>query len=735
MNFKFLLGAASVAAVVCGFAPDVAAQASLPQVTVDAPTQRPRAQPTRTVRPSAQVARRAVRAGPQRTRTTAPVVSQQNVGAPAASQPSPGSVGKVVVSQSVTAQPANSTVITGEEIRQRPVTSYGDIFRPVAGFNISNYNQGIIGYGLTLRGFNDGEHGRDVAYFIDGVPINEVSSQHTPNYADLNPLIPETIERVDIVRGPFSVEYGDSNLGGSVNIITKRAEPFATVGVSGGSFSTGRAVGTYSRTSGTVLPFAAFEAYRTGGYAQNSDVSRYNAFLKSTFLLEGGAELSVRAQAYKADGGAPGYISRDQLLRGLISDTTMQNLVANYRIGPAGQELDATLYVNHDKFDRWSDFGGGQRAQLNERNTTGATIKKLWTTSISGMPTQFLIGGNWRTDFIDAVQERSIARNPFPGTVSRNLGIRQTNLAGFSQIQVKPTEWLKLTGGVRVDQFFYDVTNNLTPAISPTASPSVVSPKAGISITPVKWAEIFANYGQGFRSPSAVDDLATLATAKPTKLTSKEIGARLLFERVTLSASLWRTDNSNEMFQAAPGLPVVSLGQSHKQGVDLEAKVTAYQDEAQKLAFFANYSPLQAKLLNAGASIYVPSVPQSLLNLGVDYDMRVGNGDKLTASAYVTFVGKKYLSQDGAQTTKPYSRISAKAGYEWQSGWSAFAQATYYPGDLYGEAAFNFGDNVGALPADIFVRPVPRLTLMAGATYKFGTSAASSVMQSARITK
>ena len=125
----------------------------------------------------------------------------------------------------MTAQPANTTVVDSKDIASEPVSSYGDIFRPLAGFNISNYSQGIIGYGLTLRGFTDAEHGRDISYFIDGIPINEVSSLHTPNYADLNVLIPETVDHIDIIRGPFSVEYGDSNVGGSVNIVTKTQSP------------------------------------------------------------------------------------------------------------------------------------------------------------------------------------------------------------------------------------------------------------------------------------------------------------------------------------------------------------------------------------------------------------------------------------------------------------------------------------------------------------------------------
>lgn len=640
--------------------------------------------------------------------------------------------GKADLSPSAAAQPANATIVTAEEIEKLPVASYGDIFRSQPGFNVSNYQQGVIGYGLTLRGFSDGEHGRDIAYFIDGVPINEVSSQHTTNYADLNPLIPETVERIDIIRGPFSVEYGDSNIGGSVNIVTKRAEPLASAGVSGGSFGALRSVGTYSSTSGGVLPFAAFEAYRTQGYAQNSDVRKINAFLKTTFLMEGGAEISVRGQVYRGEGGAASYVSRDLLDRGLISDKTavnatdgsdkfLQNVVVNYRSGPADQELSSTLYLSHDTFDRWSDFGGGQRAQLNERTTAGANLRKTWTSAIAGMPMQLLAGLNWRTDVIDAIQAPSVARSANLALASRNLSVDQTNLAGFAQMQIKPATWLKLTAGVRADQFFYGVDNRLDPALSPSAQPNAVSPKAGVAITPVSWLEVFGNYGEGLRSPNAVDELLSNPNVKPLKLKSVEAGARVTLDRVSFLADVWRTDIDNEIFQPAPGLPVQNLGRSQRRGVDLETRVAAYRSEDATLAFFANYAPTQAHLLDKIGSRYVPSVPQSLFNVGLDFERRMGEGERLTASAYVTFVGKKYLAEDGSQSTKPYQRLTGKLAYRWRNGWDAFAQGVVYTGDRSAESAFNFGNATGATPADIFVRPAPRLTLLAGASYRFVT--------------
>ncbi len=635
------------------------------------------------------------------------------------------------LSPSTAARPASTHVMKKQAIERLPIMTYGDLFRRAPGMNVSNYDQGIVGYGLTIRGFSDGNHGRDIAYSIDDVPVNEVSSQHTSSYADLNHLIPETIERIEITRGPFSVEHGDANLGGSVNIITKKSEDSASATIAGGSQGTVRAVATYSQTSGGIIPFIALEGYHANGHAKNSDVSKFNAFAKGTTEFSNGGELSLRAQVYKGEGGAPGYISRSQLQAGLISEKAatnmsdgsekfMQNLVVNYRIGAPGEEFSATAFLNHDTFTRWSDFGSGQAAAHDERTNTGAKVKKLFTTSFANMPVQFMIGAEWRTDFIEGDRAPSIGR-VISGARTRDLSITQHNLAPFAQVQIKPFEWMKLTGGARYDYIFYDVTNHLNAALSPSATAHALSPKAGIAVTPFKWLEFFANYGEGFRSPSAVADIAQLDQTKPTKIRSKEVGARFTFERVSLSASLWSAHNSNESYQAAPGLPTSSLGRSRKSGVDIEGRYVAWRDDPGSVAVFANFSPVQSVLLDVGASKYVRSTPQYIANVGLDATRILGNGDVISGSAYMTFVGKKYLTQDGALTTKPYTKVAAKAAYKWKNGWEAFGLAAWYPGDRYSEAAFNFGNPIGATPASIFVRPVPRLTLMAGATCRFST--------------
>lgn len=738
--FRERPGALPLVAALIGLSASAEAQEqTLPPVTVDPPRLALRPiRPALAQQPSPAGASR--RTGVARSPSQAAAAPPSPVSSPSRSADgsSPGAFetaaplpSRTALTPSAAALPANTTIIDKAALAKLPVFSYGDVFRPFTGFDVSNYGQGGVGYGISLRGFTDAEHGRDIAYYVDGVPLNEVSSIHTPNYADLNPILPETVERIEVIRGPFSVEYGDSNLGGTVVVTTKRAEPQATVSLSGGTFGAFRGVATYSQTEGSVLPFLAFEGFRSDEYRLNSYTQRLNSFNKISIPLEGGAILSIRGQVYDTVFDAPSYIRRDYVQSGLVSPRTpqnfgdggnksLQNLVANYVIGPPEDELSTTLFYSHDRFNRYTDFGGGQRGQEEERDTAGGRIRKVWTTSLFDiLPTQILVGGNWRSDGISVQAGPSAARQLT--SYNSNLGITEHNLAGFGQVQVKPFDWMKLTAGARFDQFFYDVSNRIDPATSPNVAPHALSPKAGIAVTPVSWLELYGNYGQGFRSPSAASELLDNPRLNPLKLESREVGAQIRYERVSFLVDAYTTDISNEAFQAAAGLPVQNLGRSRREGMDFEAKYDLWRDDRSRLAIFANYGFVDARLLGNPPSRYVPNVPEGVINTGFEFDIATGSGQRLSGTAYASFIGRKFLDEDGSIKTSPYQRITARLAYGWREGWQAFGQAICYPGSRLGEAAFNFGSGVGATSADVYVSPIPRVTVMAGLSYGFAT--------------
>lgn len=71
-----------------------------------------------------------------------------------------------------------------------------------------------------LRGF-DADHGTDVAFFVDNMPINLRTHGHGRGYTDLSFIIPETIEGIDVVKGTYHEEFGDFNTAGAVRFKTR----------------------------------------------------------------------------------------------------------------------------------------------------------------------------------------------------------------------------------------------------------------------------------------------------------------------------------------------------------------------------------------------------------------------------------------------------------------------------------------------------------------------------------
>ena len=191
---------------------------------------------------------------------------------------------KTALSPDPASLPGSITVVTQAEIAKLSVSSYGDLLRSVTGLNVNNFGNGGLGYGFSLRGYVDTEHGKDIAVFVDGVPINASSGVQANGYVDLNPLIPETISSFEVIRGPISALYGNHAFGGTITFTTAIEPPQTRIDVSAGSYATGRVLGLYGFRGEGLKGYTAFEAYSTDGYRDNGRDKRYNSFNKVSFL-------------------------------------------------------------------------------------------------------------------------------------------------------------------------------------------------------------------------------------------------------------------------------------------------------------------------------------------------------------------------------------------------------------------------------------------------------------------
>jgi len=116
-------------------------------------------------------------------------------------------------------------VIDEEEISLSPAKDLGELLGE-KGFQIIKYPGALTSVGI--RGFRTDVHGNDllshVLVLIDG---RRVSS------GNLSKILTKNVERVEIISGPASVQYGSSAMGGVINVITKRGKDKPSLFVEG----------------------------------------------------------------------------------------------------------------------------------------------------------------------------------------------------------------------------------------------------------------------------------------------------------------------------------------------------------------------------------------------------------------------------------------------------------------------------------------------------------------------
>ena len=93
-------------------------------------------------------------------------------------------------------QPTAASAIrfTGEQVNAVPFARTGEALEIVPGLIVTQHSGEGKANQYFLRGFNL-DHGTDLAISVDGMPVNMPTHGHGQGYADINFVIPETIER------------------------------------------------------------------------------------------------------------------------------------------------------------------------------------------------------------------------------------------------------------------------------------------------------------------------------------------------------------------------------------------------------------------------------------------------------------------------------------------------------------------------------------------------------------
>ena len=136
-------------------------------------------------------------------------------------------------------------VISNKDIQSSVSTNLADLLTNQALFDI-DFDPAIGSKNLKIQGMS----GNNVNILIDGIPvIGRKDSQ-----IDLSQINLSNIERIEILKGPASVQYGTNSTGGVINLISKKNQSnginvenyFETIGVTKISINADQKINNYN---------------------------------------------------------------------------------------------------------------------------------------------------------------------------------------------------------------------------------------------------------------------------------------------------------------------------------------------------------------------------------------------------------------------------------------------------------------------------------------------------------
>jgi outer membrane receptor protein involved in Fe transport len=491
----------------------------------------------------------------------------------AASAHEPPDEGTVVVPEvPVTAEKpvaaSSQQFIPDKEILLQPQGRPAQILRLIPGF-ITVEHSGGAGKAdqYFLRGF-DVDHGTDIAFFADGMPINLRSHAHGQGYADLNFIIPETIEGIDVYKGAYHVQFGDFDTAGAVNFITRDVVKEGVVQLAGGMYDTQRHLLMFSPTKDKVRTLLAGEGYFTNGpFDSPNRYFRFNGLAKATMNPTSRSELSLTGSFHKAQWNGSGEIPLRAVHDGSLDrfgsidpseggNTTRATGRLNYHYDTAsGGKAFANLYAQYYRMDLYTNFtfflndpvNGDGIQQSDRRIMYGGDVGWRQAGELLGMASSATAGVQTRVDSIHARLGTQVRRAPLGTTTDSE--ILEASYSPYLKLEFQPAPWMRLTGGTRADFFTFDVRNQCPACAQQPAGrkdSAIVTPKANVILGPWFNTEFFLNYGQGYHSNDArgvVTGAVPLARAK-----SYEVGLRHKpWEEFEFITTLWALDLQSEL--------------------------------------------------------------------------------------------------------------------------------------------------------------------------------------------
>mgnify|MGYP003108517958 FL=1 len=540
------------------------------------------------------------------------------------------------------------------------------------------------GQGLTeflVRGFSTQE------FYRNGFAVN----RGYPNMPDAN-----TLERIEVLRGPASMLYGRGDPGGTFNIVSKQPQAERRTILGSQVNTDGLRRGTLD-TTGALDESAAF-TYRLNLVAEGSDSfrdhvesERYNIapvlrwqFSDDTALILEGDYLHNR---HPMDRGLTRYpnqagdLSRDRFLgEESAGKLTNQNATTQLRLE---HQLDSQWMLRGgiQYLDGSLDGGAVENNGLAaDGRTVGRNYSERWLNwndlavqanleghfDAAGLAHTLLLGVEFDDFNYDSQIDRSggatsdfpidlydpVYGQPLPA-LTRTTTYDDENLksyAFFLQDQIALTERLTAQVGARLERFEQRYENKLTPAGSWDQAHNAVSPRFGLIYDLTEELAVYANTSRSFK-PNRGADRSSQAF-DPEEGITHEVGIKyeLPEHDLSVTAALFHITKENVLTSD----PVdsnyqIAAGEARSRGFD----ISVAGNITPQWRVIGGYAYVDAEVTESSsasmpAGTRLANVPRHSFNLLDTYEFAEGPLAGLGVGMGIKYVGDR---KGGATST------------------------------------------------------------------------------------
>ena len=649
--------------------------------------------------------------------------------------------------------PANVTVVTAEEISKSGATTVVEALERLESVQFRTTSGNSSQAYIDIRGIGgDNPYGKTLI-LLDGRRLNRT------DISSINWLqIPvNTIERIEIVRGPGSVLYGDAAIGGVINIITKKGKgkPKFNAAVLMGSYGLNIERASVTGATDNWTYALAGENNFNFGYRERSKYSAHGGGFDLGYTASDLLSVSLGVSFNKADYQMPGTLTKLQM-----EQDRRQYQPENGPLSPAHMNDDGSdkyTNVNLGIKSFWGSWGqleinflyGKKELQMNIASwyvydqyynqigsfysntgvdTYGFTPKYILDKEILGFQNKVIVG----VDYYNEPYKKNIFTDRERTIKITTADFTRESLGYYIRDEFNLLKNLILSAGYRFEQTEIKGSNIdfSNPANSFADTKNTYNAEAyesGLTWLLGKKSKVFAKYAAVYRIPF-LDEVASingggggfLKSLKKEKGISTEAGTQFYpLNDLKIGLSLFRIDMEDEI-QYVGFFPTgynQNTGKTRHDGAEVSL---SYLWEKYAL-LYGNFTYHKATYENGEYNkkeLWL--VPNRMAIAGMEIYLPCN----LMLRPEVRYVGDAFLSQDFSNVGKKldsYTLLNVYLSYEPSFG--KFSIKTFFGVDNLTNIEYSsFGSynvSVWVPDAPSTYYPMPGRTFKAGISFEF----------------